>query len=75
MMVPPVPPPIEAMDPQHPSPSQPAPPLVENRNVNVIGLEKFHSEDERAIRVKVMPAIKRTRGNHGKEAVDDNEDI
>ena len=73
-MVPPVPPPIAPVAPQHPAPPQPTPPPVENRTVNVIGLEESHSEDEKMVEVKVMPATKRTRGNHGKEAMEEDED-
>lgn len=41
--------------------------------MNVIGLEESHSEDEKMVEVKVMPATKRNRGNHGKEAMEEDE--
>ena len=60
MARPPVVPPGPPVIPPIPPP-QVAPPQVENRVINVIGLEEKKSKVERVAEFEVMPAVKRTR--------------
>ena len=68
-----IPPPRLAVIPPIPPP-QVAPPQVENRVINVIGLEEKKSKDEETVEFEVMPMVKRTRGDHGKEPMEEDEE-